>query len=134
MGEDIPTLPPGEGKSVHDCLACFAAGETPKYLRVTFVGVTLCPGFSWPNGVDLNQAWWLTSISPCRWEYEDANWLIIYDATSLSGARVFANPFSGQRKYFHRFEQPDCTAFFINGMQLPCEFTDGAWGGTADLT
>ena len=133
MGEDIPELPPGDEKSVFDCLACYAADEMPKYLRITFVGVTLCPGFFWPGGVDLNRTWWITSYENCRWQYLDANWWIGYFAAGPFDAIAFAVP-NGGLGYFDKANEPPCTAFFVNGYQLPCIFTNGAWGGTAAIT
>jgi len=68
----------------YECGDCFSDCP-PKYYTVTFSGVTLCSGFNWPGGVDLNATWKLTQYytagAPvgsrgCRWRYTDANWNI----------------------------------------------------------
>lgn len=69
-----------------DCDDCepdpFPDSQTPKYIDVTFSGVLLCDGASWPGDVNLNTTWQLTQELACLWRYLDANWHIalgLYD-------------------------------------------------------
>jgi hypothetical protein len=81
MGVTIPPYPP-EREYGADCLPCFEPGLTPNPIFVSFSGVELCPDQEWPGDSDLNTTWPLTQYGgdPCTWEYDDANWRIIYQA------------------------------------------------------
>jgi hypothetical protein len=79
--------------SSNNC-SCFDAGKTPLYYTVTFSDVTLCPGKSWPGGININKTWKLHQYfsypqceGNCCYIYDDGNWQITLDLKKWNGLR-----------------------------------------------
>lgn len=104
---DIETHKLMRAVEAYDCVACFAAGKTPKYYTLTFAGVILCPGRSWPGGVNLNQKWLLTQYDPvalpCFWRYSDVNWLIYVQFDVGEPSRTWVRAYQPPGNYYFSF-------------------------------
>lgn len=84
----IPLDPPEYG---NDCLACFPAGKTPKYVYATFTNIIggdeYVPGIS---PIPPNGTYKMEQANGCSWEYEDANVICEYRASivGISGIEL----------------------------------------------
>lgn len=135
MGEEIPIEHPTIEYG-NDCIQCYAAGETPKFIYVKFSGVILCPGKAWPGGVDLNTTWTLTQIAGCDWRYLDANWQIDWrNFPAGPWTNCYAYIAGTAQKHFTARQAPICLTTIDNDY-LNCP--GNPWGlshsGKADMT
>jgi len=101
----------------YDC-ACFASGQTPFDYTLTFAGIILCRGRSWPGGVSLNQKWHLTQYDPvslpCYWRYSDVNWLIYIQFNVGDPLRTWVRAYQPPGNFYFSFYIN--AACFIAGM------------------
>ena len=123
-----------------NCVACtpdpFPSGQTPGCYSVSFSGVNLCVGESWPGGVDLNTTWRLRQSNSCQWKYEDANWTIYFWFGGLDKPIIQAGPRGSGVFTFHAAGNEPCDAV---GSDLANDYNIGdcsgaslGYGGTAN--
>lgn len=128
MGTKIPP-PPGDFPAGEDCPACtpgvFPSGGWPKYLYVTFSGMTACPGFSpAPNGYPFRLE---QTFAPCEYqllhEYQGSEWWIHLELT-LSRLRLWNQDEPGGITFWGTAD-PCSLAFPTNIASCPANNAEG---------
>lgn len=139
MGHEVPTEDPTEYGN--DC-GCFDPGKTPKIVVATFSLVALCPGRSWPYGINLNTAWELTQkpTNPCIWEYLDVPWQIIWWASLEAHTKSHLIGYgrispTARAYYFNSNNVADaCRVNFDNALVLgSCDANHRGYDGTGKI-
>jgi len=105
-----------------DCLWCFDAGETPKYVYARFLDIGKCPG-EWCEDNPLppnDRVFKLTQddMKPCTWVFQDGFWDVVYHAywPGIAGCALLINYMGDWSSYF-RSVFPfgvSCKTFFTN--------------------
>ena len=137
MGQRMPDIPIEYGS---DCLDCFPAGETPKYLYVRFAEIEKCSnawcvGFPPPPN---DRCFKLIQQpgTPCLWTYPGSDWQIQYYAKIVppTNSRLTVDSLPIQRNYFRGWTPAFviCQQFFQN--QNTCVLNTCGVGGQAIIT
>ena len=88
MGQRMPDEPIEYGT---DCLACFPADKTPKFVYVRFALVEICPGILDPNCITPpnDRLFKLAQVNgyPCQFRYDTDPWHIFWTFSAGSPAK-----------------------------------------------
>lgn len=124
MGHD-----PGIPEYDDDCLLCYAAGHTPRFLYAEFHGMSWSPLAGahepWPTSIIIEQ----DENWPCSWYGIDENgWSAEYMAQAGPWSQL--NLWHGPHHFFENFPGIDCQLSFANGFteEHPGDWAYGGYG------
>jgi hypothetical protein len=119
----------------NDCLTCFEAGQTPKYLAAQFYEMTLCPPpICNQFGPGINGRWILEQTdNPCEWHGQKTDGVFTYDCWYYCAPKGLLFVTCQDYYLFNSEEQSPCQTSFSNARIL-CGGGTCAVGGYGIVT